>query len=237
VLNSVEDGYPISLLEGSLISATRTAASAALAARWLHEGGSEVVGFIGCGRINREILRFLKAIFPDIGRIALYDHVESASLVFAAQAKADWPDVSVEILPGYREVLSLCTLVSFATTSIDPYVGSADLPARGTILHVSLRDIRPEGILESCNIVDDVEHVCREGTSIALASGATGGRWKPNTALYDFIEGHRRAAELAGRLAIFSPFGLGALDVALASLVYDAARERGAGTLVENFVG
>lgn len=237
VLNSAEDGYPICLLEGSLISATRTAASAALAARWLHEEDCKAAGFIGCGPINWEIFRFLNEIFPDLGRVMLYDHVESASRAFAARVKAKWPDVAAEILPGYREVLSSCALASFATTSIEPYVGSADLPARGTILHVSLRDICPEGILKSRNIVDDVEHVCREGTSIALASGSTGGQWKPNMTLCDFIEGRRRAAELAGRVAIFSPFGLGALDVALASLVYDAARENGTGTFVENFVG
>src|SRR5438034_1879755 len=69
ILNSSQTGRPEAMLEGSVISAKRTAASAALAAQCLLEGNKvSRVGMIGCGLINFEIARFLLAVFPEAKR-------------------------------------------------------------------------------------------------------------------------------------------------------------------------
>src|SRR5215208_6319838 len=67
ILNSMKTGRPEVIMESSVISAKRTAASAALAARTLHGPvAPERVGFIGCGLINYQIAKFLLAVWPDI---------------------------------------------------------------------------------------------------------------------------------------------------------------------------
>src|SRR6266436_4752623 len=55
VLNSYETGYPFAILESSIISAARTAASATLAAYWLNgrERRAQSLGIVGTGYIAR----------------------------------------------------------------------------------------------------------------------------------------------------------------------------------------
>src|SRR5258707_1882796 len=83
LLNSPQTGRPEAVLEGSVISAKRTAASAALAARCLLKG-SQVgrVGMIGCGLINFEIARFLRAVFPEANTFVLFDKDEARAKQF-----------------------------------------------------------------------------------------------------------------------------------------------------------
>src|SRR5215510_3053778 len=58
VLNSPETGRPKAFIEGSIISAKRTAASAALAAKHLHNRPEHyTLGIIGAGFINFEIVK------------------------------------------------------------------------------------------------------------------------------------------------------------------------------------
>ena len=69
ILNSTETGQPTAIMESSIISAKRTAASAALAAQCMYTEEVRTVGLVGCGLINYETLRFLLAIYPVIPHI------------------------------------------------------------------------------------------------------------------------------------------------------------------------
>src|SRR5438552_15630762 len=61
VLNSYETGYPFAILESSIISAARTAASAPLAAYWLSGQSRRApsLGIVGTGFIARYVYEFL----------------------------------------------------------------------------------------------------------------------------------------------------------------------------------
>src|ERR1041384_5854602 len=61
VLNDTETGYPFAILESSIISAARTAASAVLAADWLNGRSrrAHALGIVGTGFIARYVYEFL----------------------------------------------------------------------------------------------------------------------------------------------------------------------------------
>src|SRR5216110_1005251 len=75
VLNNYEIGYPFAILESSIISAARTAASATLAAYWLsgQSRRAHSLGIVGTGFIARYVYDFLLDTGWDIEEIRLHD--------------------------------------------------------------------------------------------------------------------------------------------------------------------
>jgi ornithine cyclodeaminase/alanine dehydrogenase-like protein (mu-crystallin family) len=104
------------------------------------------------------------------------------------------------------------------------------------ILHVSLRDLAP-GLLLTCdNLVDDVDHVCREQTSVHLAEQAVGHRGFIRGTLADVLQGRIPPRRDDQSITVFSPFGLGVLDVAVGKLVYELALEQNRGQSIKSFL-
>lgn len=238
ILNSCETGRPEVILKSSVISSRRTAASAALAARVLLEGAvPERIGLIGTGVINLEVARFLLAAIPGARRFLLFDLDPERGRRFAASLRETLgAEVEAETAASGEEVLASCPLISFATTAIRPHVSDLSACQPGAvILHLSLRDLTPEAILACDNIVDDPDHVCRAQTSLHLAEQATGGRDFIRCTLADILQG-TEPPRRDGRIAVFSPFGLGVLDIAVGQRVATLARAAGVGTHIPSFL-
>lgn len=237
VLNSAETGRPTAILEGSIISARRTAASAALAARELtREAPPEEAGLVGTGLINLEVARFVAGLVPGLRRFVLHDLDRDRAEAAAERLRALVPGAEAEVAPDLDGVLARCPLVSFATTAGEPHVYDlSTCPPGTTILHVSLRDLSPEVILAADNVVDDPDHVSRARTSIHLTEERTGGRDFIRCTLAEILDGSAPPKRDPAAVTVFSPFGLGVLDLAVASRVLDLAREAGVGLPVPSF--
>ena len=238
VLNSPQTGRPEALIEGSIISAKRTAASAALAARSLQNGHRATsAGLVGCGLINFEIARFILAACPEVRRFYVCDLDEARARQFAAKCRELSEGVECEVVGDWREAFRSSRLVSLATTASAPHISNLSDCLPGTVvLHISLRDIAPEAILECDNVVDDVDHVCRAQTSVHLAEQLSGNRDFIRCTLADVLTG-RAAPRRAGEgVTVFSPFGVGVLDLAVASRIRDYGLTQNCGTVIPSFL-
>ena len=237
IINSATTGRPEAMLEASVISAKRTAASAALAARSLSNENVQHVGLVGCGLINYEVTRFLLAVFPGIRSLAIYDKSPNSAAVFKLKINELFASLDVQVKTHVDEVFASGKLISFATTAGDPWVENLDACLPGsTILHVSLRDLKPEVILGADNVVDDVDHVCRAKTSVHLAEEFVGHRDFIRCTLADVFGNTAPPKQDPSRVTIFSPFGLGVLDLAVGKLVCNLADQQRVGTVIPSFL-
>ena len=234
VLNSLKTGRPEVVLEGSLISAARTAASAALAADVIHAPGAiDTLGVVGCGLINREIVCYVASLGRPIGRILIYDIDPVRARQWGAALDTGAP---VQVCATLNEVMQQSAVVSFATTAVEPTVKDISMCRKGaTILHISLRDLVADVVLHTDNTVDDLDHALRAQTSLHLAEQKVGHRDFVRATLAQILTGAKSARQSADGVAVFSPFGLGVLDLAVAQLVMQGAVQGRAGTRVEGF--
>ncbi|MCP6762147.1 MAG: 2,3-diaminopropionate biosynthesis protein SbnB [Fischerella sp. CENA71] len=238
ILNSAQTGHTQAIMESSVISAKRTAASAAIAVQYIY--GKQILtrlGLIGTGLINFEIIRFVLATYPEIETLLIYDLSRERAEKFKHKCQQLSPALEIVIVEQPNDVFQNTSVISFATTATKPHIFDISKCSPGSlILHISLRDLSPEIILSADNIVDDIDHVCRAQTSIHLAEQQTGNRDFIRCTIGDIINSIVPVREDNNKIAIFSPFGLGVLDLALGQLAYKLAIKQNQGTTIESFL-
>ncbi|MFF0189221.1 2,3-diaminopropionate biosynthesis protein SbnB [Streptomyces sp. NPDC005244] len=236
ILNDPDTGYPFACLESSIISATRTAASAASAADRLSRDRPRPtrVGFFGTGLIARYIHTFLRGSGWSFDDVGLYDLSPDSTAGFRAYAEQSGEAGRVTVHSRPEDLIRASDLVVFATVAAEPHVGDPTwFDHNPVVLHVSLRDLAPHVLLASTNIVDDVDHCLRAATSPHLTEQLTGDRCFVHGTLSDVLAD--RVDVPADRPVVFSPFGLGVLDLAVGSYVYDQVARSGELRIVEDF--
>lgn len=234
ILNDYVTGYPLACLEGAIISASRTAASAVLAAQSLVKSKvAEKLGIIGCGLISRYVLNFLLNTEWKISALELYDLSYEQSTKMKDYALNKGVE-KVHISSSKEELISSCDLITLATTANQPHIENTDIFSHNPIvLHLSLRDLSSKVILSSNNIVDDIDHCLKASTSLHLTEQEVGNR--------DFLTGTIDRL-VKGKLVldsqkptVYSPFGMGILDLAIALYVYEQAVLKKMNIIVPSF--
>ncbi|HEX4704909.1 MAG TPA: 2,3-diaminopropionate biosynthesis protein SbnB [Pseudonocardiaceae bacterium] len=237
ILNDQRTGYPLACLESSIISAVRTAASAALAADRLSGPAKprpRRIGFIGTGLIARYIHTFLAANGWDFDEIGVYDLSADHAVGFCGYLDRAMPGMTATVHDSAEQLIRSSDLVVFATVAGTPHVKEIGwFEHKPLVLHVSLRDLAPEIVLDATNIVDDVDHCLKANTSVHLAEQQVGHRDFITGTLADVVTGAVRLP--AERPVVFSPFGLGVLDLAVGRFVYDELVRRGELATVDGF--
>lgn len=236
ILNDRDTGHPFACLESSIISATRTAASAAAAADWLSRGRRRPtrVGFVGVGLIARYIHSFLASTGWSFDEIGVHDLSAGSTDGFRGYLEQAGITSRITVHDTAEQLIRASDLLVFATVAGQPHVSDLSwFDHNPLVLHVSLRDLTPEILLASTNIVDDIEHCLKANTSPHLAEQLTGNRDFLHGTLDDVMT--RRVTLPADRPLVFSPFGLGVLDLAVGKYVYDEVVRAGELHVVDDF--
>jgi alanine dehydrogenase len=226
VLSDLATGLPAAVLDGGWITAVRTAAMSAVAAKHLAHPDSESAAFIGCGVQAHSHAYLLRAVLPRLKRAAVLGRSPARRGAFvAALREAGW---EVRLADGPEDVLDGAD-VAVSTVPEHPgwtaFLDPARLPSRAFAAAVDLgRSWLPSGYGEFAVIATD---------DIAQSRGLVAeGRLKapPDfaTDLASLASGAYTGGVPAGRsFFVFSGNVLG--DLAVAAALYRRALERGLG--------
>ncbi|MGF6094953.1 2,3-diaminopropionate biosynthesis protein SbnB [Pseudomonas sp. 18175] len=219
IVNDRATGYPLACLEGSLISAARTAASAVVGIQYLqvtqrrrHIGR---LGVVGCGPISLACVNLLCDLGWTFGPLQLFDQRPERVQQFSAKLERraiKATGVSLEVAVASSDV------VLFATSAIAPHIDAPEwLLHRPTLIHLSLRDLSPRVIRTAQNVADDIDHCMKADTSLHLTEQQDGNRAFIQLNIADLISG--RVQPDPDKPRIYSPFGMGILDLAVARAI------------------
>jgi ornithine cyclodeaminase/alanine dehydrogenase len=109
VLNDADTGLPLAVMDCTWITAKRTGAATALAARYLARPDSQTVGILGCGVQGRSNLEALAVLFP-VQRVMAYDNSLPNALRFADELDDKW-GIEVTVVDDPRQAVSGCDMV------------------------------------------------------------------------------------------------------------------------------
>ncbi len=93
VLNDVETGVPLAVMDATWITAMRTGAVSGVSAKYLARLGSRVLAVFGCGVQARTQLEALALTLPDLAEVRCYDIVPANRDRFVREGVARFPSL------------------------------------------------------------------------------------------------------------------------------------------------
>ena len=114
ILNDPETGVPICIMDAAWVTAMRTGAATAVAAKYLARKESKVFGIIGCGVEGRSNLEAIITVFEDLEEVRAYDINKDNLDRYVSEVKEKY-DIRVMPADSPRKAVEGCDIVVTAT--------------------------------------------------------------------------------------------------------------------------
>ena len=225
------DGRLLALLDSPELTALRTGAATAVAARRLARPDSRSLLVCGCGRQARAQIAALAVVLP-LGRVACLDLVPER-----AAAVADWARRELGCEAAATADLDgaarASDLIVTCTTASSPFLG-LDQVSPGTFVaavgadNPGKQELDSELVARSVVVVDSPEQAAAAGElRHALASGRMSAE-DVHARLDQLVTGERPGRTGAGQITLFDSTGIALEDAAAALAAYERAMAAGA---------
>ncbi len=231
ILNSLETGLPLAVMDGTLISAMRTGAVTALGARYLAPSAAQVAGVVGAGvQARTQILGLLTAL-PTLRAIRVVNRCRAHADALAQECRDRWqaPVEAVETIP---EALADADVALTITTADAPIVFARHIKPGALTIQLSGHECEFE-VLAQCQklVVDDWETVKHRGIMTPALMHQAG--LLPDERIYaslgELVAGFKPGRTHDQERIHFAHMGMGVDDVALAAALYRTACAHGLG--------
>src|SRR5262249_6696721 len=226
----------VAIMDSASVTALRTGAATAVAAKYLARPDSRSATIVGCGAQGEIQLRAIAAVLP-LAHARVLDTEPARAQSLATQAQADL-GIRVSVATDLHAALRESDVCVTCTPSRRPLVFQDDI-VPGTFIAAVGADNRGKqeldpGLVASSTLVVDVLEQCAEIGELqhALAAGLML-REDVHAELMHVIAGGRPGRTRADEITVFDSSGTALEDVAAAILVYEKALASGDGTEVK----
>jgi ornithine cyclodeaminase/alanine dehydrogenase len=228
ILNDVETGLPLAVMDCIWITAKRTGAATAIGAKYLARPDSKTVGVLGCGVQGRSNVEALDVLFP-LERVMAYDTDPEAVKRYAGDVQAQL-DIEVVGVDRPQEAVRGCDIVVTAGPILKAPHATIQAGWLDEGAFASLVDFdsywHPDAMAEA-------DKFCTDDTDQLRLYQQMGYFQKIpplHADLGQLATGGKTGRETDSERTITANLGLALDDMAVAPLIYKRAREKGIGT-------
>ena len=231
IYNDPETGYPLAIMDATDITAYRTGATAAIAARYLARQDATTLGIIGAGRQAYTQILAHAELF-DLKSIRVFD-----------RSKVNGERL-INSLPGYP--LKGCDIEEAAASDIVCTLTPSRLPVLkkewvrpGTHINAigadaaGKEELEPALLKEARVVVDDLKQASAAGEINVPISRGFFAIDEVYATLGEIVAGKKVGRTGKDEITIFDSTGVAIEDVATAKLVYEKAVQAGSYTVID----
>jgi len=225
IYNDPKTGYPLAIMDATEITAYRTAATAAIASKYLARPDSHVLGIIGAGhQAYTQILAHVEVF--KLKTVRIYDQYEAASKKL------------ISSFPGYPLVESsledtaasdiVCTLTPSRTPIVKKqwilpgtHINAVGADAAGK------EELEPSILKDAVVVVDDLRQAGAAGEINVPVSQGLYTVDEVHATLSELIIGRKQGRTDGKQVTVFDSTGIAIEDIATAKLICEKAKEAG----------
>lgn len=219
-----QTGVPVSLLDGNVITSKRTAAVAALAAKYLSRKDSSTLLLIGSGQVARLVPEALKAVRP-IRKVFVWSPTRKHAETLSSDLyKLGFESYYVEDL---QKACSEADIISCATLSTEPII-HGDWLKPGTHLDLigsytpDMRETDDACFSSSSVFIDTEEALMKSGDLLKPIESGVFSKETVKANLFDLCTGKHIGRTSLEEITIFKAVGNAIEDLAAATLVMES---------------
>jgi ornithine cyclodeaminase/alanine dehydrogenase-like protein (mu-crystallin family) len=228
ILNDVDTGIPLAVMDCAWITAYRTAAATALAARYLARPDSQVAGILACGVQGRTNLEALKVLFP-IRRAYAYDVIPEVQERFVHEMSEKLGIEVIGVSEPRKAVVESDLVVSSGPIlkHPTPTIQKDWLQPGGFGSAVDFDSYWSPDALAQMDKISTDDHAQFQYYRTAGYFSQTP---DPYADLGEIVAGLKPGRERVDERTLAINLGLALDDMAVAPRIYQTAKERGLGT-------
>jgi ornithine cyclodeaminase/alanine dehydrogenase-like protein (mu-crystallin family) len=230
-------GRPLAVIDGSSITAIRTAAASGVATKLLAKAAASDLAILGSGA---QAITHLDAMLHvrDIKRVRVWSRTAENVQKFAA-AYEEKHGITIEAMPSAQAAVEGADIICTATSSREPVL-MGDWIAPGAHINAvgssvkHARELDTAAMVKSRLYIDRLESTLNEAGDFLIPKeeGAVGDDHIIGE-IGDILLGKLTGRESDDEITVFKSLGIAAEDIASAYFVYQQALEKGLGTSVE----
>jgi ornithine cyclodeaminase/alanine dehydrogenase len=234
VLCNAENGLPLAVMDSIEITIRRTGAATAVAAKYLARKESKSLTVCGCGNQGRVSVHALSKVFP-IDTVFAFDIDSDKAAKFAEEMSQDFQVIATDDVPG---AALKSDLIVTCTPSNKYFLGRDSVRAGTFIAAVGAdnemkQELDPTLLAENTTIVDVLDQSASIGELHHALEAGLMVRSDVRAELGEVVAGIKPGRTSADEIIVFDSTGMALQDVIAAAMVYERAKERRFGKVID----